>query len=156
MLISLPVSADGSFKETRIHEPSTGDDMTGKTSVLAALLTECDAHGIRLSLTSDRGLTIDAPQSALTPDPLDRLKANKADVLALLGPETEETLASPLALSDTPAKGVCRCGSTTWRDVPIHGGQSIRRDSGRCGRFLDFPVWHQQRHSPPPSCLQSK
>jgi hypothetical protein len=37
---------------------------------------------------------------------------------------------------------VCRCGGTTWRDVPIHGGESIRRDCGRCGRFLCFPFWY--------------
>jgi hypothetical protein len=37
---------------------------------------------------------------------------------------------------------VCRCGSTQWRDVPIHGGQSIRRDCARCGRFLSFPLWY--------------
>lgn len=36
---------------------------------------------------------------------------------------------------------ICPCGSTTWRDVPIHDGNAIRRDCGRCGRFLDFPVW---------------
>jgi len=41
-----------------------------------------------------------------------------------------------------PTRPVCRCGSTSWRDVPIHGGQSVRRDCGRCGRFVDFPVWH--------------
>jgi hypothetical protein len=37
---------------------------------------------------------------------------------------------------------VCRCGSTRWRDVPIHGGRSIRRDCARCGRFLSFPLWY--------------
>lgn len=46
------------------------------------------------------------------------------------------------AKSCNKAKPICRCGSTTWRDVPIHGGRSVRRDCGRCGRFLDFPVWY--------------
>ena len=119
--------------------------MTGAPSILAELLAECEAHGIRLLLAGDGGLTIDAPQDALTPDLLGRLKANKADVLAMLRPATDAAPALPVAISDTPAKptkAVCRCGSTTWRDVPIHGGQSIRRDCGRCGRFLDFPVWY--------------
>lgn len=54
--------------------------MTGTPSVLTGLLAECDAHGI--SLAADGGaLTIDAPQDALTPDLLDRLRAHKADVL---------------------------------------------------------------------------
>ena len=37
---------------------------------------------------------------------------------------------------------VCRCGSTRFRDVPIHGGRSVRRDCAACGRFLGFPVWY--------------
>ena len=37
---------------------------------------------------------------------------------------------------------LCRCGSTTWRDEPIHDGRSVRRDCGRCGRFIDFPLWY--------------
>ena len=60
--------------------------MTGATSTLADLLAECDDHGIRLLLAGDGGLTIDAPEDTLTPDLLDRLKANKADVVAMLRP----------------------------------------------------------------------
>jgi len=37
---------------------------------------------------------------------------------------------------------VCSCGSTRWRDVPVHNGQSVRRDCRECGRFLGFPVWN--------------
>lgn len=40
------------------------------------------------------------------------------------------------------AEEICRCGSLTWRDVPIHHGRSVRRDCGRCGRFLSFPNWY--------------
>ena len=37
----------------------------------------------------------------------------------------------------------CRkCGSTEFRDVPIHDGRSVRRDCAKCGRFLAFPLWH--------------
>lgn len=39
-------------------------------------------------------------------------------------------------------RAVCRCGSTRWRDVPIHGGASVWRDCGRCGWFVGFPVWY--------------
>ena len=88
-------------------------------------------------------LTIDAPQDTLTPDLLGRLKTHKAELLALLRPMPEVVKANPKEIAQAKAvKPVCRCGSTTWRDVPIHGGQSIRRDCGRCGRFLDFPIWH--------------
>ncbi len=44
--------------------------------------------------------------------------------------------------AEPTTRPVCRCGSTTWRDMSIHGGQSVRRDCGRCRRFLDFPVWY--------------
>jgi len=110
--------------------------MIGTPSMLADLLAECDAHGVRLLLAGDGGLTIDAPHEALTPDLLGRLKAHKAELLALL---------RPAPATDAPtirAKAVCRCGGTTWQDVPIHGGQSVRRDCGRCRRFINFPVWH--------------
>ena len=134
--------------------------MTG----LAELLADCDAHGIRLLPAGDGGLTIDAPQDALTPAMLARLKARKAELLASLLPAVDagaavvqfspevaawamadETWANTRPANIVPTKptgAVCRCGSTMWRDVPIHGGQSVRRDCGRCGRFLDFPVWY--------------
>ncbi len=112
---------------------------------LKHLLTDYDNHGIRLLLTGDGGLTIDAPQDALTSDLLGRLKSHKAELLAMLRSATEAAPALPVVTDDAPArpaKVVCRCGSTSWLDVSIHGGQSIRRDCGRCGRFIDFSVWH--------------
>ena len=123
--------------------------MSGAPSPLAELLADCDAHGIRLLLADDGGLTIDAPQDALTPDLLDRLKAHKAELLKLLlrasgfdidsAPDAEP---APIIDPATTTKTVCRCGSTTWRDVPIHGGQSKRRNCGRCRRFIEFPIWY--------------
>ncbi len=121
--------------------------MTLTTLTLTELLADCEAHGIRLAPTAQGGLEIDAPQEALTPERLARLKAHKADLLALLWPtpETAPTLPGPTnAAPASPAKAVCRCGGTTWQDVPIHDGQSVRRDCGRCGRFLSFPVWYGQ------------
>jgi hypothetical protein len=109
---------------------------------LADLLADCDAHGIRLLVASDGVLTIDAPQDTLTPDLMGRLKAHKAELLALLRPTPEEAQLAPTGdASPKVTKPVCRCGSTTWSDVPIHDGQSVRRDCDRCGRFLDFPIW---------------
>ena len=163
--------------------------MSGAPSTLANLLADCDAHGIRLALTDGGGLEIDVPQDSLTPDLLDRLKAHKGELVAMLlyAPEVDpinqgdaaavwqaaldslegDPLFPPdvmkglraaevrwgyepaptVATSDAPAKStkaVCRCGSTTWQDVSIHGGQSVRRDCGRCGRFLDFTIWYNK------------
>ena len=53
---------------------------------LAELLTDCDARGIRMLATGEDGLTIDAPQDALTPDLMGRLKARKGELLAMLQP----------------------------------------------------------------------
>jgi len=96
--------------------------MTG----LADLLVECDARDIRLFPAGDTELTIEAPEGELTADLIERLKAHKADLLAMLGTSPEVAQGQPVATCDAPAKRtkpVCRCGSTTWRDVPIHGGR---------------------------------
>jgi hypothetical protein len=115
-------------------------------SPLAELLRECDARGIRLLAADGGALTVDAPKTALTPDLLALLKAQKVGLLRLLrSRRLDEALAAPLTAQEgetKPTKPICRCGSTTWRDVPIHGGQSVRRDCRRCGRFVDFPVWY--------------
>ena len=56
--------------------------MTRTPSLLADLLADCDAHGIRLALADGGGLEIDAPQDALTPDLLERLKVHKGKLVA--------------------------------------------------------------------------
>lgn len=162
--------------------------MIAAHSAISGLLADCEAHGVRLAAAVDGGLVIDAPQETLTPELLARLKACKADLLAILRTNAEvgdldrsdaaaawqialallkgdplfspdlmnvlwsarvrwscESAVATPANRDAPptsAKPVCRCGSATWRDVPIHDGQSVRRDCDRCRRFLDFPIWY--------------
>ena len=104
------------------------------------LLATCDSLGIRLLPDVDGGLSIDAPQDALKPELLQQLVANKADLLEHLA---AEQLRAVIPTSATGAAiAVCRCGSTTWRDVPVHDGRSTRRDCARCGRFIDFSRWY--------------
>ncbi len=100
----------------------------------SALLADCAAAGIHLSLAGPSDLAVDAPAGALMPDLVGRLKAVKADLLAML-----HRAATQPAAATAP---VCRCGSTITVDIPIHAGESTRRDCGRCGRFIGFPVWH--------------
>jgi hypothetical protein len=38
----------------------------------------------------------------------------------------------------------CRCGSSEWSDLPIHGGRSRRRECARCGVYLRWAVWYGQ------------
>jgi hypothetical protein len=114
----------------------------------ADLICDLRRLGVRLEVCSDRLRYY--PLSAVTPDLLSLLKVHKADVVAFLRSAADPAPAAPIhelgtsPTMDVPAaRPVCRCGSTTWRDVPIHGGRSVRRDCGRCGRFLDFPVWYR-------------
>jgi hypothetical protein len=128
----------------------------------------------------------------MTPDLVDRLKAHKAELLAILRGETgdpgsnPETQTKPTSqirnnhdrgVSQTAPAGmvggvidgddpfgprlkiprraagpepVCRCGSTTWRDVPIHDGRSTQRDCTRCRRFIDFTRWYENNRTDSP------
>ena len=109
----------------------------------AELLSELTRLGIEVVASGDRLRY--RPRSAVAPDLAAKLKMHKPELLALLRPPPE--VAPILAQSGTDAPGplrkpVCRCGSTRWRDVPIHNGKSVRRDCGKCGRFIEFPVWY--------------
>jgi hypothetical protein len=61
---------------------------------------------------------------------------------------SDEPLPAGAAVGDVACP---RCGSYYYRDVPIHKGESVRRDCARCGRFLDFPVWHGIGATCPPA-----
>ena len=181
--------------------------MTG----IEKLLADCESQGIRLLLDGNDGLTIDAPQDALTPGLLERLKTNKRELLVILRAKAEATFelveveSEPYGPDGWPldsidlgelepcsncgtlelwqtvvgnwrcmrcdppttsrrlsefverrrrednqnkpvsVNSICPCGSTRSRDVPILGGQSARRDCDKCGRFIDFPIWHGLR-----------
>lgn len=49
-----------------------------------------------------------------------------------------------------PPDAVCGCGSSGWIDVPIHGGESIRRDCARCDKFICHVRWHGKNCELPP------
>jgi hypothetical protein len=132
----------------------------------SALLADLGRCGIRLEANGGRLRYF--PRSALTPDLLNRLTTHKADLLSILRapalPKAAQatrrsTVESHIESTMRPVVSVlerfpifanrgeasgfrCRCGGTTSCDLPIHEGQSVRRDCGRCGRFLDFPVWY--------------
>jgi hypothetical protein len=107
---------------------------------VSQLLATCDSLGIRLLPDVDGGLSIDAPQDALKPELLQQLVANKVNLLEHLAAEQLRTEIPTSATGSAIA--ICRCGSTTWHDVPIHDGRSTRRHCARCGRFIDFSRWY--------------
>ena len=45
------------------------------------------------------------------------------------------TTTSPMTTCD-------RCGSIDFDDIPIHNGQSTRRDCAKCHRFMGWPKWY--------------
>jgi hypothetical protein len=131
---------------------------------VAALLDKLRAHGCQVEALGD-GQTVraDCPSCRMAAaldlsegtdglpvirsrcrcfDPLAALEGREAVSLA----EFRQPKASPPQRPPKPKRpdAVCPCGSTKWRDVPIHGGRSIRRDCARCGRFLGFPLWYGQ------------
>ena len=71
-----------------------------------------------------------------------RVSADPIELAADHVPEPVDEASQPLPTTSVSSAGCRRCGSTGWRDVPIHNGRSTRRDCAGCGRFIDFPVWH--------------
>jgi hypothetical protein len=62
----------------------------------------------------------------------------------MIRPEEGPFPASPGIRTATakPRPNGCRCGGEGWKDVPIHGGRSARRECARCGGFLRWAVWY--------------
>lgn len=122
--------------------------MSTSSSPIAGLFAACDAFGVVLEPTSDGRLAVEGPSTVLVPGVYSILEAYKNDILLVLLAERDlaarETAADrKLAVSNGPTPdAVCRCGSTKWKDVPIHDGQSARRDCARCGRFLGWLQWY--------------
>jgi hypothetical protein len=124
------------------------------------LLADVTRRGIELVADGDRLLC--RPQAALTADLVGRLRSHKGELLALLrntgGPGGGDQAAEARRLREAsgvpppgvaPGPGECpRCRSTGFRDVPIHNGQSVRRDCARCGRFIAFVVWYGRLMQP--------
>ena len=104
------------------------------------LLADLARRGIRLESCGERLRY--SPRSAVTPDLVERLTTHKAELLVWLQSPTDPSPAPTTAKEDAPATPICRCGSTRWLDVPIHNGQSVRRDCCRYGHFICFPVWY--------------
>ncbi len=118
-------------------------------STVVQLIARCKEKDVWLDVGNNGKIIVNAPERALTVELLDQIRARKADLIELLSHSTSisveeqasEVLNSRQGTTKKP-EPLCRCGGTTWNDVLIHGGQSVRRDCGKCGRFLDFPIWY--------------
>jgi len=88
---------------------------------LEQLHTELLKLGCTLSVDTDDSLLVEGPSESLTQELAARVRVHKPKLLQLLR--------------------CARCRSTDVVDVPIHGGNSRRRDCAACGRFMGFPMW---------------
>ena len=64
-------------------------------------------------------------------------------------PEPPPGPVEPTSTSVVHQQPVCRCGSRHYVDVPIHNGESLRRDCAACRRFIGFPLWYGVVRMPP-------
>ena len=88
------------------------------------LMDELLAAGVSLRVDVCRRLRMRAEPGVLTDELIERVKAAKPMLIDLVRLSRCE-----------------RCGSTEFTDVPIHDGNSLRRDSALCGRMAGFPKW---------------
>ena len=91
------------------------------------LLDELLAAGVSLRVDGCRRLRMRAEPGVLTDELIERVKAVK-----------------PLLVDLVRLSRCERCGSTEFADVPIHDGNSLRRDCAVCGRTASFPKWQPQ------------
>jgi len=96
----------------------------------AELLLDLGRLGIRLEADGERLRYF--PRSALTPDLLDRLKAHKADVLALLRAAPEATPIEPNNAAAVWQAALDRLDGDPW--FPPELWAAMRTADARCGR----------------------
>jgi hypothetical protein len=103
----------------------------------AELIREAKAAGLTVAANGGK-LVVSGPRP-LQPLAL-RLLQNKRHLMAALA-TLDQLCATPQpALLAGP---VCRLHPQAGVvDVPIHRGQSMRRDCATCGRFIAFTLWY--------------
>lgn len=126
-------------------QPSLPDPTSDVLAALAGLLAD---RGVELRVTPSGELQLRDRGRCLSPADRSTVRYYAeplADWLTTLnGPEEPRNphLEKGGMPADPAAPSCDRCGSTGFRDVPIHAGESIRRDCARCGRLIGFPVWY--------------
>jgi hypothetical protein len=100
------------------------------------------------SVTPRRGELVDAGQVRDSGRQRPTSSGRMATVWVATGsppaPPSTPAASSPAIAAAHPAGPCDRCGCRDFVDVPIHDGQSVRRDCARCGRMLAFPRWYGQ------------
>ncbi len=123
--------------------------MTPTNDTLDRALAELDAAKGRLSLVGGR-LRVDVDQELpewvwqTLADHQSDLTLTLAGDRPILWSEDEPIWSGPTKPLPLPAGVDCcdRCRGISVRDVPIHGGRSVRQDCATCGRFRRFSTWY--------------
>lgn len=112
-------------------------------SAVLKLLSDCRSAGIQLTPIGSSDLKIDAPQNSLTPELIEQLKANKADVLRTLRvfrcDEIEEDWPDTVDVRDTTP---CpKCGSLELWENLVGNWRCLRCDPPT--RWRQFAARHR-------------
>jgi hypothetical protein len=95
------------------------------------------------------GGPLDHAKSPARPELAEGPKTHEMELPAVLGhaggPGARDQGQPGLGTDQRPCR---RCGSPEYIDVPIHNGQSVRRDCARCGRFIAFVLWYGRLMQP--------
>jgi hypothetical protein len=87
------------------------------------------------------------PEQAGTPEDLGSLNRcmeyfeRLADEVEFHNPERLAQIVLEPEQQESPCR---RCGNRTTYLAILHAGESLRRDCAKCGRFIDFPSWHNR------------
>lgn len=103
----------------------------------AAFYADLSARGVQFQAHGDR-LRF-CPVDRLNTADLENLRLHKVAIIRLIRSEYGNPFADP-----RPTTACDRCGSTGYRDISIHNGQSTRRDCIRCHCFMGWPRWYGQ------------
>jgi hypothetical protein len=102
------------------------------------LLRLLAAHAVELRVSLTGGLLCHDPEGWLTPAYRDALRPHTRELV--------DELVNSMAPIDVPleidAPRCSGCRSLEFVDVPIHGGESARRDCARCHHTAGFPLWY--------------
>ncbi len=105
---------------------------------LTTLMEKIRSNGIRLSMGSDRTLSVDYPADFADSELQDLIRAFKPEIVKHLRHANRNTVCE-------------KCGTGETVEVPIHAGRSIRLDCARCGRFMRFGTWYGKTNSLEPA-----
>jgi hypothetical protein len=129
------------------------------TDPIDILLLRLTGEGVSIA-TDNHDLLVEASENVLTEELIETLRKRKQEILSHLSAydgrpaQGRRDAFTPVALRcrgglltrrprSQYSKTGCRyCGSSDYRDTPIHYGESTRRDCAHCDRYIGFVRWY--------------